>query len=150
MRKFLSVLATSIAVILLIFGLLRLLGSVPAVGYVLGWWIPDGEIWGPVADGVEKVRAFLAVNEGILNVSLTAYFMSSLIMGVALVLGALAWLFKRRKAGLVGVGLYVLLWAAMFVNYGVSDATFKLMQLAATAAAWGVLYSVWRSERQAR
>ena len=150
MVKLLRVLATIIAIVLLIYGLMRLLGSVPILGAVLGWWTLDGEVGEQMMAGVAKVRTFLADNRGFIPLGLAGYFATSMVMGLALVAGALAWLFKRRLAGLVGVGAYILIWAAMFLNYGVTDATMKLLTLASTAGAWVVLYLAWRAEQRGR
>ncbi|WP_260482926.1 hypothetical protein [Sphingomicrobium flavum] len=148
MVKLLRILATIIAIILFIYALLRVIGAVPLFGHVAGWWTLEGEIGAQMVEGVDKVRAFLADSPGVVTLSLPAYFATSALMGVALLLGSIAWLIKRRVAGLWGVGAYVLIWAAMFANYGVGEANSKTLSLAASAIAWVVLLLAWRAEQR--
>ena len=138
-----------VAIGFLLYGLARLAGSIPIIAYLQGWWQPGEPMLGQIVDGVVKVRDFLAANEGIVPLGIDAYFLMSVPMGLALVVGGLAWLFKRRALAVWAIAIYLALWTFMFVNYGVSGWDSKLTQLAVAIAAWLVLVLVWRKERGA-
>ena len=144
MNRVLPILATIIAVLFLLYGFTRLLGAIPIIAYLQGWWQPGEPALGQIVDGINKVRNFLAQNEGLVPLGMMTYFLMSIPMGLALVFGGLAWLFKRRMVALAAIAIYLILWAFMFVNYGVTGVDSKLMQLAIAVSAWALLILVWR------
>ena len=97
----------------LIYGALRLLGAVPGVTHIMGWWEnPIGEeIVAKLADGFPEMseKAFVSLSMG-------GYMTWSALMGLFLTLGSLLALFKAR-VGYWLMGGYFALFAAMFVNY---------------------------------
>ena len=71
-------------------------GSMPGLNelsdYLMRWWQPDEPMLGQIIDGINKVRNFLAGNEGLVQLGMTTYFLISILIGLALVFGGLAWL----------------------------------------------------------
>ena len=144
MGKILRIFATIIAIFFLLYGCARLLGAILIIANLQGWWQPNEPMLGQIIDGINKVRNFLAGNEGLVQLGMTTYFLISIAMGLALVFGGLAWLLKRRVTALAAIAIYIILWGFMFVNYGVIGVDSKQLQFAATVSAWVLLFLAWR------
>lgn len=127
-------LCLAIAILALIIGLVRIGGGVAMLGSELGWWNLDGAF----GSGVDEVRGALPrLNERALVQMNTAQYLSVMVLlGIALVIGAIQYL-RRRRSGLVLLGVYVALHFLLFLNF--STLNIKILIPVAALGLWFVL-----------
>jgi hypothetical protein len=97
----------------LIYGVLRLLGSVPGFAHVMGWW--DNKIGREIVSKIDVALPELS-EKAIVVLSIEAYMGWSVLMGLVLTVGSLLALFKAR-IGYLLMGSYFVLFGLGFVNY---------------------------------
>ncbi len=123
----------------LIYGGLRLYGTVPAVGQIMGWMNTD--IGRLVVEALKP--GFPELSAGaIIPLSIEVYMGWSALMGITLTLGSFLALFKLR-AGYALMGLYFVLFGAGFVNY----LAFNIKLLHFAAGLMLFLLMLWLSNR---
>jgi len=127
-------LCLAIAILALIIGLVRIGGGVAMLGSELGWW----NLGGAFGSGVDKVRSALpGLNERALVQMSTAQYLSVMVLlGIALVMGAIQYL-RGRRSGLVLLGVYVALHFLLFLNF--STLNIKILIPVAALGLWFVL-----------
>lgn len=121
-----------------IYGAMRLGGSVPAIGQIMGWW--DTELGRGVVEAIEPELPTLNAGSFVAY-SLGGYIGWSATMGLLLTAGSLLALFRVR-AGYALMALYFILFAAGFVNSLVFNV--KLLHLAVGVGLFVLM--IWLSD----
>lgn len=133
--------AITICLLFLASGLIRVGVSGLMIGEASGWWSFGGEATAALAD----TRRFIAEADiNLAGFTPLSYFAYIGLMGVAISLGAIGQLWRRRW-GLALIGVYLLSHAALFVNFMTVNP--KIFLWALTVAMAGVL--AWANHRVA-
>lgn len=132
-----------VSLALLLYGLIRIgVGSL-LFGQEVGW-LDLAAFQGPVAD----IGGFLdrSADKQIVPVSVAGYLGYIALMGLVLTVGAVGSL-RNRSFGLILIALFLVLYAALFVNFQTINP--KILHLAVCAILFGLLLWLSRTQRRA-
>lgn len=131
-----------VSLALLLYGLIRIGVGTLLFGQEVGW-LDLAAFQGPVTD----IGGFLdrSADKQIVPVSVAGYLGYIALMGLVLTIGAVGSL-RNRSFGLTLIALFLVLYAALFVNFQTINP--KILHLAVCAILFGVL--LWLSHTQRR